>query len=65
MWCWRGRGYGVNESFAGAAGVTKFEADLATFIAGQRANRTDGKPAPAVALIVPVALGAGRTRHSR
>ena len=43
-------GYGFNESFAGAAGVAKFEADLAAFIAGLRAHRYNGKSAPAIVL---------------
>ena len=48
-------GYGFNESFAGAAGVAKFEADLAAFIAGLRAHRYNGKSAPAIVLISPIA----------
>jgi lysophospholipase L1-like esterase/uncharacterized cupredoxin-like copper-binding protein len=48
-------GYGFNESFAGAAGVAKFEADLAAFIAGLRAHHYNGKSAPAIVLISPIA----------
>jgi lysophospholipase L1-like esterase len=48
-------GYGFNESFAGAAGVAKFEVDLAAFIAGLRAHRYNGKSVPAIVLISPIA----------
>ncbi len=48
-------GYGFNESFAGAAGVAKFEADLVAFVAGLRAHRYNGKSAPAIVLISPIA----------
>ena len=48
-------GYGLNESFNGAAGVAQFEKDLAAFIAGLRAHRYNGKSAPAIVLISPIA----------
>jgi uncharacterized cupredoxin-like copper-binding protein/lysophospholipase L1-like esterase len=48
-------GYGFNESFAGAAGVAQFEADLSAFIAGLRAHRYNGKSAPGIVLISPIA----------
>ncbi len=48
-------GYGFNESFKGKAGVAQFEKDLAAFIAGLRAHRYNGKSAPQIVLVSPIA----------
>ncbi len=48
-------GYGFNESFKGRAGVAQFEKDLAAFIASLRAHRYNGKSAPQIVLISPIA----------
>ncbi len=47
--------FGMNESFAGEAGLTKFEADLDTFVRGLQAQRFNGKTPPRIVLVSPVA----------
>ncbi len=47
--------FGFNESFAGPAGLAKFEADLEEFIRHTKEQRYNGKTAPRLALISPIA----------
>lgn len=47
--------FGFNESFAGAAGLPKFKTDLAAFIEHTQAQNYNGKSAPRLALISPIA----------
>ncbi|MBL8842617.1 MAG: c-type cytochrome, partial [Planctomycetes bacterium] len=46
--------FGFNESFAGAAGLPKFKADLETFLDHVAAQKYDGKAAPRVVLLSPL-----------
>ena len=48
--------FGFNESFAGETGLAKFEADLEKFIVNTRAQKYNGKTAPRLALISPIAF---------
>ncbi len=48
--------FGYNESFAGAAGLPKFKADLEDFIKHARSQKYNGKSAPRLALISPIAF---------
>ena len=47
--------FGMNESFRGPAGLPQFEKDLGLFIANLRANRYNGRSAPALILVSPIA----------
>jgi lysophospholipase L1-like esterase len=47
--------FGLNESFAGEAGVAAFERDLEAWVALHRAARYNGKSAPRLALVSPIA----------
>ncbi len=47
--------FGYNESFAGAAGLDKFKTDLRSFIKHTLAQKYNGKSAPRLALISPIA----------
>ena len=47
--------FGYNESFAGAAGLDKFKADLETFITHTREQKYNGKSAPQLVLFSPIA----------
>lgn len=47
--------FGLNEAFKGPAGLPQFEKDLNAFIANLRANRYNGRQAPALVLVSPIA----------
>jgi putative heme-binding domain-containing protein len=47
--------FGFNESFAGPAGLAQFEADLEKFISETLAARYNGRSAPRLALVSPIA----------
>jgi lysophospholipase L1-like esterase len=47
--------FGLNESFAGDAGVAAFERDLEAWLALHRAARYNGKSAPRIVLVSPIA----------
>ncbi|MFN4257803.1 MAG: PVC-type heme-binding CxxCH protein [Gemmataceae bacterium] len=47
--------FGFNESFAGPAGLSKFEADLAKFITDTTTTKYNGKAAPRLVLVSPIA----------
>ncbi|MFC4991772.1 PVC-type heme-binding CxxCH protein [Rubritalea tangerina] len=47
--------YGYNESFAGEAGVEAFKKRLAKFVSGLKSKAFNGKSAPQVVLLSPVA----------
>ena len=47
--------FGLNESFAGEAGVAAFERDLEAWVALHRAARYNGTSAPRIALVSPIA----------
>lgn len=47
--------FGYNESFAGAAGLPKFESDLTGFIRHTREQKYDGAAAPRLVLFSPIA----------
>jgi lysophospholipase L1-like esterase len=47
--------FGLNESFDGEAGLPQFERDLEAWIATQRAARYNGKEAPRLLLVSPIA----------
>jgi hypothetical protein len=47
--------FGGNESFAGEAGVEKFKTDLAALIGTLRAAKFNGKTAPRLVLVSPIA----------
>ena len=47
--------FGFNESFAGKPGLAKFEAALAQFLTGLKTKAYNGKSAPRVLLISPIA----------
>src|SRR5262245_48315791 len=47
--------FGLNESFDGEAGLPQFERDLEAWIATQRAARYNGKDAPRLLLVSPIA----------
>jgi glucose/arabinose dehydrogenase/lysophospholipase L1-like esterase len=47
--------FGLNESFAGPEGLDKFKDDLAKFIKHTRGRKYNGKSAPRLALISPIA----------
>ena len=47
--------YGYNESFAGAAGLPKFERDLAAYLDHLAGRKYNGKSAPRVVLFSPIA----------
>ena len=47
--------FGMNESFKGAAGLRQFEQDLSAFIANLQRNRYNGRTAPVLVLVSPIA----------
>ena len=47
--------FGLNESFAGEAGLAGFERDLETYLTTHRAARYNGTSAPRIALVSPIA----------
>jgi lysophospholipase L1-like esterase len=47
--------FGLNESFAGEAGVAAFEHDLEAWVRQQRAARYNGRTAPRLVLVSPIA----------
>jgi lysophospholipase L1-like esterase len=47
--------FGLNESFAGEAGVAAFERDLEAWVVLHRAARYNGQSAPRIALVSPIA----------
>ena len=47
--------FGANESFAGAAGLEQFRRNLSDFIAGRKGRKYNGKTAPRIVLVSPVA----------
>jgi azurin/glucose/arabinose dehydrogenase/lysophospholipase L1-like esterase len=47
--------FGYNESFGGAAGLAKFDEDLAEFLARTAAQRYDGAAPPRIVLFSPIA----------
>ncbi len=47
--------FGFNESFAGPAGLEKFKADLSEFILHTKAQAYNGRSAPRLALVSPIA----------
>src|SRR5690349_8141004 len=47
--------FGLNESFAGEAGVAAFERDLEAWVTQQRAARYNGRTAPRLVLVSPIA----------
>jgi putative heme-binding domain-containing protein len=47
--------FGYNESFAGEAGLTKFKADLETYLKHLSSTKFNGKQAPRVVLFSPIA----------
>ena len=47
--------FGLNESFAGEAGLKKFERDLDTFLTELQAGEFNGKTPPRIVLISPIA----------
>src|SRR5262249_51201281 len=47
--------YGFNESFAGEAGLPAFRARLAAFVHGLRSKAYNGKTAPRIVLLSPIA----------
>ena len=47
--------FGLNESFAGEAGVAAFERDLEAWVTLHRAARYNGKSAPRIVLVSPIA----------
>ena len=48
--------FGFNESFEGGAGLDRFKAELADFINHTRSQKYNGKTAPQLALVSPVAF---------
>lgn len=48
-------GYGFNESFRGKEGLPDFESNLRIFIAGLKTHRYNGKSAPVIVLVSPIA----------
>lgn len=48
--------FGYNESYAGAAGVEKFQADLAEFITHTRSHKYNGAAPPQLVLFTPIAF---------
>ncbi len=47
--------YGFNESFKGAEAIPDFERSLASFIGGLKLHRYNGKSAPQIVLVSPIA----------
>ena len=47
--------FGLNEAFRGRAGLPKFEKDLKAFIANLQAHRYNGRSAPVLVLVSPIA----------
>jgi glucose/arabinose dehydrogenase/lysophospholipase L1-like esterase/azurin len=47
--------FGMNEAFKGAAGIPQFEKDLNTFIQNLLSNKYNGKTAPRLVLVSPIA----------
>ena len=47
--------FGLNESFDGEAGLAAFERDLDTYLATHKAARYNGREAPRLALVSPIA----------
>jgi lysophospholipase L1-like esterase/azurin len=47
--------FGLNEAFNGPAGLPRFEKDLGAFIANLRAHRYNGRSAPLLVLVSPIA----------
>lgn len=48
-------GYGFNESFRGKDGLPDFESNLRIFLAGLKTHRYNGKSAPVIVLVSPIA----------
>ena len=48
--------FGFNESFAGAAGVERFTAELTAFVAHTQQQRYNGRMAPRLVLVSPIAF---------
>ena len=48
--------FGFNESFEGVAGLERFKAELTDFISHSRTQKYNGKSAPRLALVSPVAF---------
>ena len=47
--------FGMNEAFKGAAGLRQFEQELGAFILNLRRNRYNGRTAPVLVLVSPIA----------
>jgi glucose/arabinose dehydrogenase/azurin len=47
--------FGMNEAFKGAAGIPQFEKDLQTFIQNLQSNQYNGRSAPTLVLVSPIA----------
>ena len=47
--------FGMNEAFKGAAGLGQFEQDLGAFVANLQRNRYNGRTAPLLVLVSPIA----------
>ena len=47
--------FGMNEAFKGAAGLRQFEQELGAFIANLQRNRYNGRTAPVLVLVSPIA----------
>ncbi|WP_157488270.1 PVC-type heme-binding CxxCH protein [Dyadobacter crusticola] len=47
--------FGLNEAFKGTPGIPRFEKDLLTFIKNLQANQYNGKSAPKLVLVSPIA----------
>jgi hypothetical protein len=50
--------FGLNESFAGEAGVAAFERDLEAWVTLHRAARYNGTSPPRIVLVSPIRAGA-------
>ena len=51
--------FGLNESFAGEAGLEKFERDLDTFLTELQMGKFNGKTLPRIVLVSPIATEQG------
>ena len=51
--------FGLNESFAGEAGLEKFERDLNSFLIELQAKKHNGKTPPRIVLVSPIAAEQG------
>ncbi|MBO0933865.1 PVC-type heme-binding CxxCH protein [Fibrella aquatilis] len=47
--------FGMNEAFGGAAGLRQFEQNLGAFVANLQRNRYNGRTAPVLVLVSPIA----------